>query len=326
MKSTRIAALSVVTACAVFAACGDDTDNEGGGADAGTLFDAASSGDATTSADAAKSDAATGTDATVPDATVPDAASEGGGDAAFGDAANDAATPDATPDAATPITYASCKAALLAVPQATSGSYLIDPDGVGPLEPLNLYCDMAYSGGGWTLIFSNIADHFILDPGDAGSDAAADAAFYLREPAPGRLGALKGPHAQALALGATLAHIRTPFAAGAEIDGGADAGFITSIAPGDGGPSRAIGNLRTLALMNANGDGGFASDWTGPFANAAHLSFLIGGVCPNVNTTTYPQIYWACNNFTGLHVGIGGAKWEFISIPAPSVDMQVYVR
>ena len=164
MKSTRIAALSVVTACAVFAACGDDTDNEGGGADAGTLFDAASSGDATTSADAPKSDAATGTDATVPDATVPDAASEGGGDAAFGDAANDAATPDATPDAATPITYASCKAALLAVPQATSGSYLIDPDGVGPLEPLNLYCDMAYSGGGWTLIFSNIADHFILDP------------------------------------------------------------------------------------------------------------------------------------------------------------------
>jgi Fibrinogen beta and gamma chains, C-terminal globular domain len=227
-----------------------------------------------------------------------------------------------TPPDAGPRTYLNCKVLLEAQPASPSGVYLIDPDGAGPLEELPLYCDMAFAGGGWTLILSNVSGRTLAAPGDAGSNASPDASYYFREPAPGALGALKAPHAQALALGAIDLHIRTPFADPAN---SGDAGYITSIAPGDGGPSFAIRNLRAGRVANANGDGGFAADWSGPNANLARLSFSnTGGFCSPLNTTPYPQIYWACLNQIGLHLGLTIVKWNFAS-PADEA-MEVYVR
>ncbi len=46
--------------------------------------------------------------------------------------------------------YPSCKAALVANPLATDGTFAIDPDGAGPIGASNLYCDM--TNGGWTLV------------------------------------------------------------------------------------------------------------------------------------------------------------------------------
>jgi hypothetical protein len=49
----------------------------------------------------------------------------------------------------------SCAALLSANPLATTGPYLIDPDGVGPLPSRTAWCDMALDGGGWTLVWKH---------------------------------------------------------------------------------------------------------------------------------------------------------------------------
>jgi hypothetical protein len=59
----------------------------------------------------------------------------------------------ATADACGGIVLRSCKAILDALPEATSGTYVIDPDGPnGPRPPFEVSCDMTAGGGGFTLI------------------------------------------------------------------------------------------------------------------------------------------------------------------------------
>jgi len=78
----------------------------------------------------------------------------------------DAGTPDAGPpapvlDAGGPtppngssadLASQSCSSLLADYPELQSGSYWVDPDGAGPVVPIEVFCDMETGGGGWTLV------------------------------------------------------------------------------------------------------------------------------------------------------------------------------
>ncbi|MGB0590517.1 MAG: fibrinogen-like YCDxxxxGGGW domain-containing protein [Myxococcota bacterium] len=53
-----------------------------------------------------------------------------------------------------------CVAVQALVPNAASGVYLIDPDGIGGDAPIEAYCDMVTDGGGWTRIFIADGDNY----------------------------------------------------------------------------------------------------------------------------------------------------------------------
>lgn len=56
----------------------------------------------------------------------------------------------ASPSIAVTRSGCSCKS-LLAMGNILSGVYTADPDGAGPLASYQVYCDMDFDGGGWTL-------------------------------------------------------------------------------------------------------------------------------------------------------------------------------
>jgi len=196
----------------------------------------------------------------------------------------------------------SCKALLAAFPDASTGTYVLDPDGTGSIAAFNAYCDMDFDGGGWTLIMAS---------NSLGTDAQTVGVVALSS----------GSH---LALGTTLAlaaqgvssqiHIRTHASAATA--------SITSTAD-----SLPIQNLRNAEILNDNSgiySGSAAvNDWTGPYATAPHLWHSCGPE-PYGTVAGYPEIWWSCNNGDGLHINASTTGWG--SDPSVTADMEVYLR
>ncbi|MFK7999984.1 MAG: fibrinogen-like YCDxxxxGGGW domain-containing protein [Polyangiales bacterium] len=172
----------------------------------------------------------------------------------------------------------------------TTDAYEIDADGSGGNPSFRAWCDMDYSSGGWTLVVS--------------SDSAGPRDSVEGEPTPGTTRHLSRGNLAPLALGATQVHIRT--------SGQPDTRSVTSSPD-----SPPIVNLRAFEMLEVVADGpSDSSSWRGPLLDN------IGYRCSPL-ADTYPAVFHACGNGSGLHWFRGRARWVNSD---PNEALELYVR
>ena len=154
-------------------------------------------------------------------------------------------------------------------------------DGVYTVRAANanhtVYCDMTYSGGGWTLL---------LATGEQGPALLAASAAVI----PSAPGTLPVALAQALAQTATQVHIRSAGLAASQ--------SITSVAA-----NQFITNLQNGVQLSSNQTYSAAS-WTGPYNAALYTAF--DSTC---TADAWPAVYRACGH-GGLMLAGNDTRWQ----------------
>lgn len=203
--------------------------------------------------------------------------------------------------------------------ETTNGVYSLDPDGPGPLDTIQLYCDQTWDGGGWTMIEG-------YDAINTGPKGLPDASTAVG-PKPG-VSAYLPPNVLGAIVGrAKQVHIRYSF----EADGGApDSGTAKWITSKKDEPYTAvfIENLLKHSVINRGVDAStIQTFFEGPSANAATLGFHDNDSdCTKdvIADAGYPAIFHACGNFSGLHIVYNDAKFNYLA--ATNDPIEVYVR
>lgn len=199
----------------------------------------------------------------------------------------------------------SCKTIHDEFPNLPSGTYQVDPDGAaGPIVPFNAYCDMDFDDGngkgGWTLIVSSF-------------NKGGPSTSVVGVVAPGSNASMPPDIAKVIANMSSQVHVRSTGKAATE--------SITSKPNNE-----IIANLKNLLVLN---EGLYLQPaqtqvdlWTGPFATAQYVSFSCA-----TTTALYPDIFWACNNTTGLHLVGPYSVWDWADADTSfNIDMEAYVR
>ncbi len=171
-------------------------------------------------------------------------------------------------DVVTPATR-TCATIKAANAAAANGDYTLVVNGVAFAN----YCDMTFNGGGWTLIQSHT------------SGAATGAS--LEGIALGSSRYMTGKYVQSLALASTQVMI--------------SGGRPTVSGRGVSADSYPITQLRNLKVLTDDANMATNSNhWTvSGILTAANLNYICSS---QANGGSYPTIYWACGNATGMHI------------------------
>jgi hypothetical protein len=205
---------------------------------------------------------------------------------------------------------ASCLEILDASPDSSSATYVIFSAGMS----LEVYCDMKFGGGGWTLVQST------------NGDGCAPATETAGPVAPGSCAYMPNAAVTALAQVSTSVHVRP--ASGSA----APTAYITSAT------ALPMQNLRMGLITNANEPVGDTvaeeAAWTvvgdpGKATSQGRTPPSILTFTCSVAGETWPAVYRACGNGADgfvLDVVDNVSYWNWGIVPRLDVPMEVYVR
>jgi hypothetical protein len=222
----------------------------------------------------------------------------------------------------------SCASLHAADPNAGDGTFLIDPDGTGPIATFQAYCLMLFDGGGWTLAEST--DGGLSPSGCTQGVVTQNSCRYMP------VGTV-----QALANLSTQVHVRDPVVPGdtpvdyVESQPGPDSPLIQNLRKGvildDTTTTSLIGALLIPTELIPVGNHPFEEGlWLAPVSNGLNPADEPDN--PDIFDIDcavdepWPGVYHACNHANAWHLdqADNDSKWKFSA--GANIPLETYVR